>query len=370
MNDDKTINLTATIDGTSYNVSYNIDEVKRIYETLGISYAVQPSSVASVASTPDATTATSPTTAPAPAPDTKLPPESLQRNGEIENNKNKIETELNEGIMNLFKFRKDIINEICNANVITDENKGKWCNLDDLSTNEDNSVGQTILDINTKYAEIENEILNYATHNDVNFENSIRSIININDKLYINPENSENSENPYNPDIAKYIQILEAEKNLKGLERQYTELRNNIKTTKDKENIVNIYNNKIEKYIELRKLTGKINNSKWTKMDYSSLKGFSENVKLDNNITDKNKKVTNYKTELNNVIEKMKEYTNIIFDEYNEFADTKKIDNYDNAIKSLGIFRNKFQQLYGGKKTRKRSRNAHKQTRKQYPKKK
>lgn len=367
MSDDKTINLTATINNQQYTVSYDIEEVKRIYDKLGISSAVQPSSVTVEATTEASATEAAPATEA--VADTKLPPEHLPRDEEKDNTKKAIETDLNTKIMNLFEFRKDIINEICNEKTdITDENKGKWCNLDDLSTNEDNSVGQTTLNINTKYAEIENEILNYAKDKDVNFENSIRSIININNKLYVNPANSEN---PYNPDIAKYIQILEAEKKLKELEGQYTELRNNIKAPEYKEHIVNNYNNKIEKYIELRKLTGKINNSKWTKMDYSSLKGLSENVIVTNEITNKNKNATNYKKELNNVIEKMKEYTNIIFDEYNKLADTKKIDNYDKAIKSWGIIRNPFKQLHGGKKTRKRSsRNAHKQTRKQYPKKK
>ena len=56
MNDDKTINLTATINNQQYIVSYSIEQVKSIYDKLGISPA--------------------PVEAPAPAPEADAAPET------------------------------------------------------------------------------------------------------------------------------------------------------------------------------------------------------------------------------------------------------------------------------------------------------
>ena len=66
MSDDKTINLTATINNQQYTVSYDIEEVKRIYDKLGISPATSPDATpaATPAATPDATPAATPVATP------------------------------------------------------------------------------------------------------------------------------------------------------------------------------------------------------------------------------------------------------------------------------------------------------------------
>ena len=112
MSDDKTINLTATINNQQYTVSYDIEEVKRIYDKLGISSAVQPSAVASVASTTEATTSTPATTATT-AFDTGTNLDNTVK-------KNKVD-ELNKEIEKLFELRKNSITEICGKeNIICD----------------------------------------------------------------------------------------------------------------------------------------------------------------------------------------------------------------------------------------------------------